>query len=206
MRILTGLVCVLSIQLSVAQKELSNTFDATGIEELIIDSDAIFKIKLTTTTRPQIKIRTGIEGETFESALLLSEQKNKQLILTTGRSPEYIHYDDKLAAHKVMSVELTIEVPEELAITIVSELASVRAEGHYGLLNWSLRDGDVRLFRFRGSGMIKTVTGLVLVESAESQIAAQSRNGHVAGRIVTPEFADLQIQSIDGDILVTQSP
>ncbi|KGO06872.1 hypothetical protein NV36_08450 [Dokdonia donghaensis DSW-1] len=190
-----------------AQKRLSQTYDATAIKELYIHSNEIFKIKITTGEVREITVATIIDGETFASTMLNTSTNDGVLKITTGKTPDYIPFNDKLAAHKVMAIELEIIIPIGLDVSIYSTLASVDTYGKLGQVRIDLGRGHFKgeEFRFRESGKINTISGSIYVSSNLVNVTVQSRNGKIN---IPPTQADgplLEIKSIHGDVTVVKS-
>ena len=201
------LFCILIIFSSAAfgQKRINKTLDTVGIRGIFINSDTVFKAEIKTAPTDKIIITSGIEGETFETFLINTEVKNNLLNISSGRSPGYEAIDDKLAAHKVMSVVLTITVPEGFELWVKSALASVWAEGKFDYINFNLSSGDCRLFDFVGSGVVNSETGNILVKTQNCRINAHTRNGTMVADNVDAGQYSLTLTSIDGNIAVVQS-
>ncbi|WP_299148623.1 hypothetical protein [uncultured Dokdonia sp.] len=190
-----------------AQKRLTQTYDATAIKELYINSNEIFKIKITTGEVREITVATIIDGETFASTLLNTSTNDGVLKITTGKTPDYIPFNDKLAAHKVLAIELEITIPRGLDVSIYSTLASVDTYGKLGQVRIDLGRGHFKgeEFRFRESAKINTISGSIYVSSNLVNVTAQSRNGKIN---IPPTQADgplLEIKSIHGDVTVVKS-
>lgn len=190
-----------------AQKRLSQTYDATAIKELYIHSNEIFKIKITTGEVREITVATIIDGETFASTMLNTSTNDGVLKITTGKTPDYIPFNDKLAAHKVMAIELEIIIPIGLDVSIYSTLASVDTYGKLGQVRIDLGRGHFKgeEFRFRESGKINTISGSIYISSNLVNVTAQSRNGKVDIPPTQAEGPLLAIKSIHGDVTVVKS-
>ncbi len=190
-----------------AQKKLFKTYDVSDTHTLFIESDNIFQIKLTTAQTDQITIYTQIEGETFESALLHTEIVDGVLKITTGRTPDFIPFNDKLSAHKILSIVLEIILPEGLILDVYSTLASVDAQGNYNQVRMNLGRGGCHLsgFRFRESVHINTISGNITVETRNVNILAQSRNGNIVIPKGMTGIKTMDLHTIDGDITVIKS-
>lgn len=190
-----------------AQKMLEQSFYDKNIKALYIKSDDIFEIHLSTSQNNHITIGTRIDGETFESSILKTRVDNNTLKIETGRTPDFEPFNDKLSAHKVLSIVLYISLPEGLDLDIFSTLASVDAQGHFGQVQLNLGRGDCRLvdFRFRESATINTLSGAIHVEVGSAEVHAQSRNGNVVIPAGFGEGYPLMLKSIHGDIIVTKS-
>ena len=190
-----------------AQKRLSQTYDATAIKELYIHSNEIFKIKITTGEVREITVATIIDGETFASTMLNTSTNDGVLKITTGKTPDYIPFNDKLAAHKVMAIELEIIIPIGLDVSIYSTLASVDTYGKLGQVRIDLGRGHFKgeEFRFRESGKINTISGSIYISSDLVNVTAQSRNGKVDIPPTQAKGPLLAIKSIHGDVTVVKS-
>lgn len=190
-----------------AQKKLFKEYDVDNIHTLFIDSNEIFQIKLSTSKTDKIAIYTQIDGETFESSLLHAEIVDEVLKITTGRTPDFVPFNDKLSAHKILSIVLEITLPEKLAIDIYSTLASVEAQGDYDKIRINLGRGgcDLSDFRFRESVHINTISGNIVLKTENTAIQAQSRNGTVVIPKGMTGVKTIHLQSIDGDISVINS-
>jgi len=179
--------------------------DAQGILGVLINDDQFFNIEIKTGKTDKIAIISVINGENFESAHITSEVVNGILQLNASRVPYFKDADDKLAAHKVLSITLTLLLPEDLELWIDSSLAAVQATGRFSLINLNLGRGDCILSAFRGSGTINTLSGAINVETKDCQIKAESRHG--TKKVTTKPFgtAYLHLQSLSGNITVTQN-
>ena len=190
-----------------AQKRLTQTYDSTAIKELYIHSNEIFKIKITTGEVREITVATIIDGETFASTMLNTSTNDGVLKITTGKTPDYIPFNDKLAAHKVLAIELEIIIPIGLDVSIYSTLASVDTYGKLGQVRIDLGRGHFKgeEFRFRESGKINTISGSIYISSNLVNVTAQSRNGKVDIPPTQAEGPLLAIKSIHGDVTVVKS-
>ncbi|MGB3776108.1 MAG: DUF4097 family beta strand repeat-containing protein [Leeuwenhoekiella sp.] len=197
---------LLSIGLSVyGQKVIEKEFDATGIEGLSVTSDQNFKIYVRTSTTKEIILKSSIDGETFETAFINTELQDNMLVIKSGRSPYFEDIDDKLAAHKVLSVTLSITIPENLEFWVDSSLAAVKATGDFKYINLNLGRGDCNFYDFRGSGKINTRSGNINIETTSSSVEATSRHGIVNLANDPNGSFHLELKSLTGSITVIQN-
>lgn len=207
MKISLTIVFILLATTVVAQKRLSQTYDAAPIKELYINSYEIFQIKITAVETDQITVHTIIDGETFASTLLNSNIEQGVLKITTGKTPDYEPFNDKLSAHKVMAIELEITVPKDINLSVFSTLASLDTNGSFGQVRIDLGRGHFKGegFRFRESATINTISGSIEVGINQARITATSRNGTVAVSRDIDTGLPLKLESIHGDITVVKS-
>ena len=197
------LFCAMSI--TFAQKQMVLTEPAEQLKGIFIESDQVFQIYVKTTNSDQLVISTEVEGETFETLEIDTRLQNELLYVTTGRSVGFKAFDDKLAAHKVLSVVLHIELPKDKELWVNSSLASVEAQGAYSYVNLNLSGGRVDLLNFSGNGVVNTLRGAIAIETQNTEVNASSRNGTVDVASSPLQLYELVLKTVDGDISVSQS-
>ena len=190
---------------SFSQKQILNTLDSEAVKGIFIDSDDVFEVFVKATDKPDFSVSAEVEGETFETLKLNTEVKNGLWYIETGRSLGFIKIDDKLAAHKVLSVVLVIEIPQNKEVWVESNLASVQLTGSFSQINLNLYGGSCVLKDFSGSGIVNTLRGNITADVIKTKVAAQSRNGNVSLEQVAADNGLLSLKSVDGDISVSQS-
>ncbi|MGB5942138.1 MAG: hypothetical protein WBG71_04600 [Leeuwenhoekiella sp.] len=188
--------------MAISQKTISKNYSGMSPTGILVESDEIFKITVTTSKTDEIILKTKIDGETFETFEIKTSMEDSLLVIRTGRALGYKKIDDKLAAHKVMSVELIIEMPQDKELYIDSDLASVALTGRFRFINLNLLQGYARLNHFRGSGTINTKGGYVTARVFETSVDARTNNGKVIKEVLGNCPERLKIHSIDGNIAV----
>ncbi len=191
--------------LGFSQKQILNTLDSEAVKGIFIDSDEVFEVFVKATESSDFSVSAEVEGETFETLKLNTEVKNGLWHIETGRSLGFRNIDDKLAAHKVLSVVLFIEIPQNKEVWVESNLASVQLTGSFSQINLNLSGGGCTLKEFNGNGIVNTLRGNIIAEVLNTKVSAQSRNGKVSLEQVAAENGSLILKSIDGDISVRQS-
>lgn len=188
-----------------AQKKAEQTFDIEGIQAIEIDSDLIFKITMHTQPVTSIQLNTVVDGETYASTLVNAKVVDDRLEIRTGRTPDFTPFNDKLSAHKVLSIELEMIIPENMDVDIKSTLAEVHLGGLYGKLQIDLGRGGLigRGVRFRKS-VINTISGNITLALTQANVIAGSRNGIVKVAGIFNDGPLCVIQSIHGNIDVLQ--
>jgi len=202
---LTYLIFLFSLFAS-AQKNTSTQIDAKEIQSLYIYTDEVFKIIIKTSTNSnQISISTHSEGEYFNDIALNTEVRKNSVYLTTQFREILQSGFDKLSAHKVFSLEVTLEVPEGLRVFIKSNIASVEAKGAYKFIQVQLNSGYCNLSDFMGNALVNTYNGAITIETTDATVTASSRNGKV---ILSADLSGKDIikaTSINGDIRVVEN-
>ncbi len=202
---LTFLIFLLSLSAS-AQKDTSKQLDAKEIKSIYIDTDEVFKIIIKTSTNSDlISISSHSEGEYFNDIALDTEVRANSIYLTTKFREILKSGFDKLSAHKVFSLEITLEIPEELQVFVKSNIASVEAEGDFNFIQVQLNSGYCNLSNFIGNALVNTYNGAITIQTTDATVSASSRNGKV---ILPLDFSGkhvIKATSINGDIRIVEN-
>ena len=199
------LISIIFVVSGYSQKDTSQRFDAEKIEQLYIYVDEVYKINIITSDTHQIILRSNAEGEYFNNISLETELLQDKMIITSKFQEILQSGYDKLSAHKVFSVEITLEIPKNLQVFIKSNIASVTGKGTFKNLEIELKSGFCKLEYFEGNAVINTYNGSIWVAAHNSKITASSRNGKV--NLPAPTYGKYQVNltSINGDISVPEN-
>ncbi len=189
-----------------AQKTIQKEFDSEEIQNLSIADDGIFKITVQSSEETVIKVSAHISGEHFESIIIEEKIADGTLSLKTGFAPFFTLENDKLAAHKVMAIEVELTVPKKLAVEIKSKLASVIATGTFKSLSISLENGNCILNDFYENAQLKTIAGNISV-LAQKNVSGKaiSKNGTVENNLLNKGKFFVEAESINGNISLLQT-
>ncbi len=190
---------------SYAQKIVEREIDATNLSAIEINSDEFFSIQITSGKTDKIKIKTRIEGEYYEN-VVLSILRQKELIkIMPEFSPFFDAKNDKLAAHKVLALEMELEIPEDYKIQIKSDLASIYIAGKFNSINAILGNGNCVFNDFTRNASLKTVHGSIVVYANKSVIGtAISKSGTIINELFKEGNYTIHAESITGDISLFQ--
>lgn len=188
-----------------AQRNTQQSIDASSLKTIQINSDEVFLITIHAVPSEEITIRTHSEGEYFNNIILSSEVEGDMLKLTSEYPERLAGGFDKLSAHKVFSLEVELNIPENMNVEIRSNIASLVAEGSFERIFADLNQGYCKLLDFEGQALINTYKGDITVDANSGIIDAHSRHG----KVETPEFLTgrnpLKLTSIDGNITVRKN-
>jgi len=188
-----------------SQKTFEKVFEASGINSLIINSDSIFTVYITSKKTNKITVKTKVAGETYENVVLNTAEENGKLIITIGYSPFFKTENDKLAAHKVIAIDMEIVIPERLQIEIISKIASVITKGTFNKIITRLENGNCELIDFYGNALLQSKVGSIKV-SAKTNVAgiAVSTKGTIINNLKKKGKYLIEAESIEGSITLLQ--
>lgn len=200
------LLLVCSFSEAVSQKVVEKQLDATRFERLIISSEIINTLTITSEATNKIRIVNKVVGENYENVVVTTSEENKTLKIGTSYSPFFIAENDKLAAHKVMSVDVELTIPNFLDVEVNTSIASINVTGNYANFQAYLENGDCHLNNFLGNASIKTKQGIIKVYAkANVSGRAFSRNGSVVNNLPGKAKYTIIAESHDGDISLLQT-
>ncbi|PQB05601.1 hypothetical protein [Aureitalea marina] len=184
-----------------AQKTMNKQWSSEGLNVLQIRSDEVYNIKLYSHDEPEIRMSIYVEGESNESVVLEVKKRGDTLSLETAYSPYFEAYNDKLAAHKVIAIEMVVFVPSHIGVDLEARLASVDTYGPFNSLFVQLDQGNGIFNDFAGNGKLMARLGFIelwardsvsgkaksifgkaineLPEGGQFQVEAESRHGNV---------------------------
>lgn len=189
-----------------AQKVIQKEIASEGIQTLTIIDDAIYKVTVHSSEESFIKISTHIYGEHAESVLIEAIIIEETLSVKTGFTPFFALENDKLAAHKIMAIEMEITLPKKMAVEIKSKLASVNTDGVFNNLNISIENGNCILTNILGNAHIKTTGGNITVWAKNTVSGkAFSKNGTVENKLLNHGKFLVEAESSYGNISLLQT-
>ncbi|MDX1601919.1 MAG: hypothetical protein R3209_02525 [Salinimicrobium sediminis] len=188
-----------------AQKHTTHVIEAGDLEKIVLSSDEIYSIKISTHPGTEVRIVTDTEGEYYDDINLEVERRNQTLFLKS-RFREILQSGyDKLSAHKVFSMEVELEIPENLVVEVNSNVASVFLTGSYESVLIQLKTGSCYFENFEGAAVVNTYEGNILGSARNFTSEANSRHGQVEVPQNSHGIHKMVLTSINGDIKLTET-
>ena len=184
---------------------MEKEWEATLFQKVELISNELSKVKVETWDAEIIKIIIKIEGETSESVLLQTLEEDGLLSLKPQYRPYFLKQNDKLAAHKVLSVEVFLYVPPAKDIHIKSAAATVEMTGRYDKVFVGLEEGNCSLRNFEGNAYVQTKNGDIDVRAIHSKGKAYSKYGEVVNRLPEQGKFTINAESVNGLITLLKS-
>ncbi len=205
MKNLILIVVVLLSQLIYAQKRMTKTLSAENIEVINFNFNTVYSINLLTHKSPSIIIEAKVEGENNEHIVISNKRFMQSLYVSSNFQPTFEDANDKLSAHKIISIELDIKVPEQKTIYIKSDIANITGEGSYRKLTLELANGNCRITNFSGNALVNTIGGNIEIHSNFAKINTNSKHGNIITEKLSIGDNTIDLNSINGNITVTKS-
>lgn len=184
-----------------SQKVIEKSWDAMAFNKLEISSDDVFKIKIVTAPTSEIKLISLIDGENYESLNIGATEKGKTLTLKPTYRPFFKPKNDKLAAHKLISIEMMLTIPESMEVSINAKIASLETQGSIQFLNANLSTGICVLRDFLGHATLNTKQGDITVFTYDTVSGkAISKYGIINNELSGKGKYQIKAESVNGNI------
>ncbi len=178
-RLLITAVLLFGTSVLTAQRTIRKTFLNKHASYIQIDAKLINSLVLNTTNQNEIVLTGEMDGEYAEEILINIEEEGSTLLISTDLNPNFLMPNDKLSAHKVISIDLAIDLPPNLSVSVYGSSAMVDAAGNYRKLDIGLADGHCSLDVIGEEISVQTHSGDINVWAKEGQVDAKSTYGEV---------------------------
>ena len=160
-----------------AQKSIKKSVLDDKISSIRIDGENCYLITLSTHNENDIIVEAQIDGEYSKDLDLIVSENGNTVLVSAGFQANFKHPNDKLSAHKVISISLNIIVPIWKDIVLYGTNTRVIAKGKFKNLNISLADGECRLFDVLENVTVQTQSGDISATLEKATIIANSKYG-----------------------------
>lgn len=173
---LCGLLFFCNLQ---AQKVVKKALVGSDTAYIQIDSQNCYQLELTTAQTNEIVVEASIEGEYAKDLLVTLEKSGTTMLINSGFHPNFLNPNDKLSAHKVISIALKIIVPAYKNVSIFGTNGNVDVEGKFENLKIRLSDGRCTLKNVEAMVNVETQKGDIFLSTDRGTILARSNYGKV---------------------------
>lgn len=201
---LSGLLLTVALTHAYAQKRVSKVLLQPHISAIVIDGEQCFEIAVTTAASDQVTVEAEMEGEYQGEVLVRTETLGNTLHIGTGFSPVFELPNDKLGAHKVLSVRLKVTMPGQQRVTINGQFAAIETHGQFREVTIRASEGSCSLHHQAEQTRVETQGADIRVYTVRAVVEAFSRHGQVELDSMPPGDHRITLHSQNGDIRVTR--
>lgn len=187
-----------------AQKSVIRTFSAQDLTKVHIDAGRIFEVVLESDDSEDLRVEVEIEGEYQNEMTLGAKKEGATLFLKGVFLPSFEDPNDKLSAHKVLSVRLTLVIPQHLNAEVSGMSTRVVAKGYFEDLGIRTAKGPVILTRPTGYVHVKTGRGAIRAAKVSGFVTASSSYGEVFKGEVPQGRSAVVLESVSGNIYINK--
>ncbi|WP_431124997.1 hypothetical protein [Flagellimonas flava] len=182
------------------QKEINKALLDSDIEFIQINADFCYQVSLQTAKTDEVYVAAHMEGEYAKDLLLTLEEKGATMLIGAGFHPNFTNPNDKLSAHKVISIALEIVVPEYRNVSLYGTSSNVDVLGSYEKLEVKLANGTCRLDNVGEYVDVKTQKGDILVRTSQGDFQAASTYGQVIKEEIPKGSNQYILSTVEGTI------
>jgi len=198
------LVCFFA-QFSIGQKVIRKTIINPENQAIQLNTNNCYRVILETSKNKELSIEAEIEGEYQKDLVIKIEEDGSNVYIDAGFLPNFVNPNDKLSAHKVLSIALKITIPEDCYVNVFGTNSEVQATGKYKELKISLATGNCFLVNVTDSVRVKTQKGTISLVAESGKIEASSVYGLVKISKIPESNFNYKLESVEGNIYVSKT-
>jgi len=183
-----------------AQKKVYKNFLADHIELIQVDATNSFLVEVETSESSEIVIETQMEGEYSQDLGLEVIIDGNTLLVESGFTPNFENPNDKLSAHKVVSISVLMKIPLHKKLEIFGTNSRVVVGGEFEEIDISLSDGACVLIDVIADITVKSQSGNIKVMSKAAKITAISKYGTISSNPIPLGTSIYKLQTVTGNI------
>lgn len=182
------------------QKLVRKAFVGPRTETIQIDSRFCYRIDLKTANTDEVRVSASMEGEYAKDLLVTITENGTTVQIGADFQPLFTDPNDKLSAHKVVSIALQVTVPEYKRVVLFGTNSNVYVAGNYESLKITLSEGMCRLDNVSETVEVTTQKGDIWLTASNGDIKAESAYGHIVKENIP--FGDHQftLKTVEGNI------
>lgn len=182
------------------QKLVKKAFIGPRTEYIQIDAANCYTLTMNTAQTNEVDVSASIEGEYAKDLLVSIEEEGTTVRISAGFHPNFINPNDKLSAHKVISIALEITVPQYKNVSVFGTHSEVQAEGKYTDLNIKLSDGRCILRNVSEAVQVNTQNGDIWLTALSGNVLAESAYGEVEQNQIPKGNNQYMLKTVEGNI------
>ena len=198
-------ICILVLLYSFfgyTQKIVKKSILNSSISSIEIDGANCFLVEVLTKDIKEVIVEATIEGEYKRDLIITIKKDIPSLQIRAEFQPIFVNPNDKLSAHKVVSIALKITIPKDKDVSVLGTSSTFIGFGVYKRLRVSLKDGLCELANISGKINIETQSGDIIVKKSAGNFVLNSKYGKVQEDIMPKGNSEFYLATNTGNIQV----
>ena len=200
MRILVFLLVFFQLSSLYGQKLVRKALVGPQVQSIHINANYCHQIELGTYEGNEARVLANMEGEYAKDLFVALTESGKTVFVDAGFQPNFVNPNDKLSAHKVVSIALQIKLPEYKEVHVYGTHCNVNISGNYEKLEVKLADGRCAMEEIAEYVEVTTQKGDIFLAIPNGNIDAQSDYGNVLREEIPIGTNRFILHSVEGDI------
>ncbi len=204
-RVVLLIVFGLFLQHAAGQKVIKKSLLNTNTSHIQIDTNNFFEVVVNTSSEHEIVLEAFIDGEYQKDLGLEIAEYGNTVMVSAAFQPHFSFPNDKLSAHKVISISLHVLIPEFKEVYLFGTSANITVEGYYKNLKVSLNDGRCIIKEVGENVVATTQSGAISLEIGSGKIIADSKYGTIDQEDIPDGNDQYALHSATGNISIKKS-
>lgn len=183
-----------------AQKVIKKKLPGNGFQFVQIDTKNCFQAEIVSSPGMAIEVEARIEGEYSNDLVIRLEEEGDNIAIGAEFQPSFQDPNDKLSAHKVVSIDLKVKIPNSTDVQVYGTSCNVALRGSFHNLEVVLNDGDCTLNQVRENVLVTTQSGNIQLNILQGQIKAATRYGEIYRDAIPKGRNRYELNTISGNI------
>lgn len=145
-------------------------------------------------------MEAALDGEYGKDLIVRIEEIGSTARISAGFQPSFVAPNDKLSAHKLVSISLSIIMPAQHRVLVNGTSSDVTISGTYSDLQVILDDGRCLLDTVDGKVAVHTQSGDITLAHARGTVIPRSKYGRVCVDSIPKGDSVYSLDSVTGDI------
>lgn len=195
-------ILVCSVYCLQAQKVVKKSLVNSKTSFIQIDTQNCFEVLVRSVDTQEVTVEGTIDGEYNEHLVIRIEEEGATVQVSAGFSPNFQVPNDKLSAHKVISIRLQITLPTFKNVHIYGASSNVSVEGSFANLKVVLNDGMCTLKDISEIVEVTTLSGDIQITASRGEINAATDYGTIYKDSAVSGNNLIRLHSISGNIKI----
>ncbi|MBT8210884.1 MAG: DUF4097 domain-containing protein [Eudoraea sp.] len=194
-----------AFQTVLGQKAISKTYPASLDTLIQIDTDKCYLAEISAYEGEAVIVEARMDGEYAEALSINITEEGKTLWIGTAFNPDFVFPNDKLSAHKVVSISLSIRIPAYRDVQVFGTSCNVMLSGAFNEVDVVLNDGSCTLDQVARNVKVNTQSGHIRLNSLQGAVKAISHYGRVLQEEIPQGEKHYDLETVSGDITLQRT-
>ena len=188
-----------------AQKAISKSYPASYDTLIQIDTDKCYLAEISAYEGEAVIVEARMDGEYAEALSVNIIEEGKTLRVGADFNPDFKLPNDKLSAHKVVSISLNVRIPAYRDVQVFGTSCNVMLSGAFNTVDVVLNDGSCTLDQVAHNVKVNTQSGNIRLNSLQGAIKAVSHYGKVLQDEIPQGEKRFDLETVSGDITLLRT-
>lgn len=204
-RIVLLIVVGLFLQHVAGQKVIKKSLLNSNTSHIQLDTNNFFEVVVNTSSAQEIVLKAFIDGEYQKDLGLEIAEYGNTVMISAAFQPHFSFPNDKLSAHKLISISLHVQIPEFKEVFLFGTSANITVEGFFKNLKVSLNDGRCTIKDVGENVVATTQSGPISLEIGSGKIKVESKYGTIDQEDIPDGNDQYALHSATGNISIRKS-